>query len=48
MDGLTYNIPMTDTPCIIRDWTTGMRVKFKDIAGESPETKTSKTKKKGK
>ena len=56
MDGLTYNVPMTDIPCLIIDWTTGVRVKFRDIAGVSGDLETkgssgsakSKGKKKGK
>ena len=59
MDGLTYNVPMTDIPCLIIDWTTGVRVKFRDIAGAGSEEtrfgegksskspKSTKAKKKG-
>lgn len=47
MDGLTFNIPMTDIPVKIMDWDEDKTIYFKDLGSESePATKKKKGRKK--
>lgn len=47
MDGLTFNVPMTDVPVKITDWDEDKTIYFKDLGGENePAPKKKKGRKK--